>query len=305
MPDNEQPQRITISDGDTSLTLAPSIGGSITRYWSENRRGETFEWMRPASDQDLADGELRGMSSFPLVPFSNRIREGRFTFQGRDVALPLNFLPERHAIHGQGWKLPWTVTEQSANALTIAYDEEAGPWPYPYHGEQSFRLNGDVLEQTISVRNTGDQDMPLGLGVHPYFIRTPRATVTAAVSQMWAADEETMPRELGAPPPPKQPGEGIVADAVAIDNLYVGWQHQARVAWPEWNASLVIRAGSPLDNLVIFTPPGEDFFCVEPVTNIIDAFNFANAGRTDTGMITLAPGQTQVCTMSFTPSHAG
>jgi len=302
MPDDAQVQPVTIGDGDTSLTVAPSLGGSITRYWSEDRRGSIIEWLRPATRQALADGELRGMSSFPLIPFSNRIRDGRFTFQGRDIVLPLNFLPERHTIHGQGWKLPWTVTDQTANALTVAYDETAGPWPWPYHAQQHFRLTGDVLEQTISVRNTGDRDMPLGLGVHPYFIRTPHATITATVGRMWTTDAETMPRELVAPPSQKQPWDGIHANSVAIDNTYIGWRGEATVTWPEWGASLVIGAGPPLDKLVIFTPPGEDFLCVEPVSNITDAFNFAHAGRTDTGIITLAPGQQQVCRILFTPS---
>ncbi len=301
MSDKQLPQRITLRDGTGAVTIAPAIGGSITRYWSEHG-GKSIEWLRPASDRDLASGELRGMSSFPLVPFSNRIRDGRFSFQGRDIALPLNFLPERHAIHGQGWQRAWAVTEQSTNRLTIAYDHAGDAWPYPYHAAQTFQLSGEILEQTLMVKNTGEHAMPLGLGVHPYFVRTPQATVTAEVEAMWTTDEETMPRDPVPPPPQRQPGGGIVADEVRIDNTYVGWRGKARVAWPEWQAHLTIRADPPLDKLVIFTPAGEDFLCVEPVTNITDAFNYAQQGRHDTGLIILSPGQSQTCTITFTPS---
>ncbi|MHA1564401.1 MAG: aldose 1-epimerase [Alphaproteobacteria bacterium] len=297
------PRRVTLRDGECALTIAPAIGGSITRYWSQGPGGGTIEWMRPASDRDLAAGELRGMSSFPLVPFSNRIRDGRFSFQGRDIALPLNFLPERHTIHGQGWKRAWTVTEQTANRLAIAYDHAGDDWPFPYHAAQDFQLTGDILEQTLMVRNTGDQDMPLGLGVHPYFVRTPRATITATVDAMWTTDEETMPKDLVTPPPERQPANGIIADEIRIDNTYVGWRGEARVTWPEWHAHLTIRADPPLDKLVLFTPTGEDYLCVEPVTNITDAFNYATQGRDDTGLIVLAPGGSQSYTITFTPSR--
>ena len=302
MPNELQP-RVTLRDGAAAVTIAPAIGGSITRYWSKHDGGKTIEWMRPASERDLAEGELRGMSSFPLVPFSNRIRNGRFSFQGRDIALPLNFPPEHHTIHGQGWQRPWTVTEQFATRLTIAYDHAADAWPFPYHAAQTFNLTGDVLKQTLAVRNTGDRPMPLGLGVHPYFVRTPQATITAIVDAMWTTDAETMPKDLVTPPPERQPANGIVADEIAVDNTYVGWHGKARVTWPEWHAHLTIRAEAPLDKLVLFTPTGEDFLCVEPVTNITDAFNYADQGRDDTGMIVLAPGESQTCTITFTPSR--
>jgi len=91
---------ITLRADGAGLTLAPSIGGAVTRYWLE-RDGATWEWLRPAPV----------MAAFPLVPYSNRIREGRFAFRGRTVALPLNRPPERHAIHGHGWQARWQVIE--------------------------------------------------------------------------------------------------------------------------------------------------------------------------------------------------
>ena len=53
--------------------------------------------------------------------------------------------------------------------------------------------------------------------------------------------------------------------------------------------------------LVVYTPVGRDFFCVEPATNCIDAFNLADVGRTDTGMLVLDPGGTATGTVLFTP----
>ena len=48
-------------------------------------------------------------------------------------------------------------------------------------------------------------------------------------------------------------------------------------------------------------PPGEDFFCVELVTKCNNAFNLAAAGRTDTGTVVLAPGETLAGNITFRP----
>jgi aldose 1-epimerase len=84
----------------------------------------------------------------------------------------------------------------------------------------------------------------------------------------------------------------MVADAVALDNCFVGWSRRATIDWPELGARLVIRAEPPLDCLVVYTPAGRPFFCLEPVSHVTDAFNLAAAGRRDSGMLVLEPGET-------------
>jgi aldose 1-epimerase len=49
------------------------------------------------------------------------------------------------------------------------------------------------------------------------------------------------------------------------------------------------------------TPPGEDYVCIEPVSNVINVFNLAAEGRTDTGMIVLSPGERVGGTVVFAP----
>jgi aldose 1-epimerase len=54
----------------------------------------------------------------------------------------------------------------------------------------------------------------------------------------------------------------------------------------------------------VYTPPGQSFFCAEPVSHITDAFNLAAAGQADTGMLTLAPGETARVALTLTPEIA-
>jgi aldose 1-epimerase len=43
---------------------------------------------------------------------------------------------------------------------------------------------------------------------------------------------------------------------------------------------------------VIYVPPGQDFFCVEPVAHVNDGFNMLERGVEGTGVRVLAPRQT-------------
>ena len=109
---------ITLRAGSAEVGIAPAIGGSLTRYRSIVGK-EAHDWLRDATPADLSSGAADRLASFPLVPFSNRIRDGRFGFGGHSVRLPLNCPPERHAQHGHGWQAPWKVVASAADRLMI------------------------------------------------------------------------------------------------------------------------------------------------------------------------------------------
>jgi aldose 1-epimerase len=284
---------ITLRADGAGLTLAPSIGGAVTRYWLE-RDGATWEWLRPAPV----------MAAYPLVPYSNRIREGRFAFRGRAVALPLNRPPERHAIHGHGWQARWRAIEAGPTEARLEYRHATDDWPWAYRATQRFTLSPTSLTVAITLTNEADAPMPAGLGWHPYFPRTPRVTIAADVGAVWLTDAETMPTALAPPPAGGDPSRGVTVDDATLDNCFVGWSRRAVIEWPERGASLLMSAGPPLDYLVVFTPPTLPFFCVEPVSHVTDAFNLAEAGRADTGRRVLEPGATMEATVTLSPRPA-
>lgn len=284
--------RIRLCDGLAELEVAPVAGGCVTAYrW--RRGGVAIDWLRPAPpDSAFTPNDS---ACFALVPYSNRIREGRFRFGGQVYRLQPNFAPAPHTIHGHGWKLPWRILQQSEGSLSLTYDHDGSDWPAPYRAEQLFALHDGALSIEIALTNTGTRPMPAGLGLHPYFPRTPACRLTAAVENMWATDAEVMPTELVA-----AALNALSPDACPLDNGFTGFGGRAVIDWPERRASLTLQADPALAFLVVYTPAAKDFFCVEPVSHCTDAVNLA-ASRDDTGLRVLQPGERFAAVVRFTP----
>ncbi len=290
-------ETITLRAGPLGVVLVPEAGGALGRFWSE-AAGAPVELLRPAPPEAVARGDPWSMASFPLVPWSNRIRRGRFVFGGRAVALDLP--PGPHALHGLGFRSAWTVVERTAALAHLEHRYGGGAWPWAYRAAQRVALTPAGLTLELAVTNAGDAAMPVGLGWHPYFPRTRETSLVARVAAVWLTDAEVMPVALAALPPAWEPSAGLRVDQVALDNVLVGWDGVAEIAWPERRARLRLVAES-LGCLVVYTPPGRSFFCAEPVSHVTDAFNLAAAGRPDTGLRVVAPGETARVALTLTP----
>lgn len=286
----------TIRAGTARLDLAPRYGGTVLNWYSESG-GERLDWFRPTRTTPDSPGDT---ACFPLVPFSNRVRDSHFAFHGRTVELPRVERHGAHFRHGFGCLAAWEVVRHDADRAVIEHREPGSSWPFPYVARQDFALTDDSLVHRFTVENTGREAMPCGFGIHPYFPRTPRSRIEAKVTGLWANDDEVMPLRLEIPPARlRNPAFGIVPDVNPVDNVYTGWDRTAQIDWPDRGARLTMTADQPLEVLIIFTPPGKDFFCVEPVSNITDAFNLADKGRSDTGMLVLEPNQSVTATVTM------
>jgi aldose 1-epimerase len=291
-------ETLTLRGGALGATLAPAVGGGIARFWSE-ARGAPLDLLRPTTPDTLARGDPGGLGSFPLVPWSNRIRAGRFVFGGRAIALTPNL--RGHAIHGLGHRAPWTVTDATEADAVLEHRHPGGEWPWAYRATQRITLAPTGLRLEMDVTNESDSPMPAGLGWHPYFPRTAATALHARVTGLWLTDAEILPTVCVTPPPDRDPSRGLAVDRVALDNVFIGWDGDAVITWPERGARLRLAASSALSALVVYTPPGRTFFCAEPVSHITEAFNLAAAGHPDTGMLVLPPGKSAHADVSLVP----
>jgi len=292
-----QPDRIMLKWGDQTVELSPAVGGSIARY-TIDVGGRSVDLLRPTGP---AATEVLDFACFPLVPYSSRIRAGQFQFEGRDIRLTLNFGDHPHSIHGHGWQAPWSVTEQNASSATLDYLHQADAWPWAYRARQRFVLDEQGLLVKLSLTNLAETRMPAGLGLHPYFPRARSAHLKASVNSVWRMDHEVMPIERIALPPDLPLWSGVSLAEVVLDNGFEGWDRIAEIAWPTSGIGLNVTASPELSRLVVYAPAGQDFFCVEPVSHMTDAFNRAAQGDAETGLRVLAPQDTFSAWMRLSP----
>jgi aldose 1-epimerase len=285
---------VTLRHGSLELVLDPAGGGSIRSF-----RDDGFDVVR-AGTFDLRDPIFQG--SFPLVPFVGRINRGRFAFGGVEYQLPLNFHPEVHAIHGDGWMGSWTVAEQRSDDATLVFHHEHRWVPFRYRSWQRFQLTDEGLVAEIGVRNTGDRPMPFGIGHHPYFDRRPGTTFEAQVDGIWLNDALNISKELTPVPDWADFRRERPVEELTLDHIFTGFRSGATIRWPDERRGVHMQGDTVLDHLIVYIPSGGDSFCVEPISHVANAINMLDQ-RDDTGLRVLAPGEELSGVMKLLPFH--
>lgn len=292
-------QTLALVTPNAALVITPAIGGAIVAF---TVRGVPI--LRPTAPDALARGDVRDTACYPLVPYSNRIRDAALQFAGRRYALARNFGDSPHAIHGVGWQRAWRVAESSTDRARLALDhdargDEARAWPWPFHATLAYHLTESddavILIATLAIRNVSDAAFPFGLGFHPFFPRLATTRLGFVADSVWLNDATQLPCEKVPIPtawrfdPPK------ALDGVVLDNVFAGFRGTATI--DDDAVQRRIDADRALAFAVVYAPAGRDFVAVEPVSHETDAFNRATAGARGTGMRVLQPNEAFSCTM--------
>lgn len=270
--------------GRVSLEIAPERGGGILAF----RYGEQplFCDVRGEAPTDLA--------CVALLPFANRIANGRFLVDGSLVGLPC--LPgEAHALHGQGWLLPWKVEAVGADHASLSLKHEADEWPWQYDARQTFTLDANGYCQTVALTNRSDRAMPAGVGLHPWLPRTARTRLVGRHRGEWQTGPDKLPARFVDAGQAVDWWRGAPVATRLVDQCYAGRSDDLRIVWPERSLSLCITPSPELAFTHVYVPEDAEFFCVEPVSHMPDAVNRSG----DTGLKWLAPGETLEVRVSF------
>ena len=282
---------ITLTAGRLELVLAPAVGGSIARFdWLEKER--RINILRPAEG---GPANVLDAASFPLVPFSNRIRNGRFSFRHHNVTLAANMTGDPSPLHGQGWLAPWKMLRSNSRSTEIEHVHEPGEWPWRYEARQKFELDGNGLTLVLTCRNLSDEPMPCGLGQHPYFPCTVQTRLDTGVSHVWTIDEKVLPVE-------KLPAEGRYdlrdrsVCGQGLDHGFGGWGGRARISDP--GLPFEIRMSSPQARFFqLYSPEAGGIFVAEPVSHANAALNAPEEEWGELGMRVLEPGEEMALVM--------
>ena len=273
--------------GDYMVELMPEVGGSIARF----RRGEQ-DLLRPAP---AGADDAGAMACFPLVPFSNRIRGGVFTCDGREVRLAPNLAGDKSPLHGQGWRSKWTVEAADAASATLGFVHEAGEWPWRYESRQVFVLDAGGLAVTLSCRNLSPERMPCALAQHPYFPCDGATRLDTGVTDVWLIDEDVLPTERVAAAGKYLPSNGPVCGR-GLDHGYEGWSGAATI---DWGRGAKVRMSAPAPRFQLYAPASGGMFVAEPVENANAALNLPQEQWAAAGIVMLAEGEERALTVRF------
>lgn len=236
-----------------------------------------------------------------LMPWPNRIRDGRFTFQGRELQLALTEPSRSNASHGLARWAAWTVEEHTANSVSLVYRVMAQtgyPWTVDLH--VLYDLGADGLTVTQTATNLSTELAPYACGAHPYLcvgapavgaIDTLELTLPAGARTL--TDDRLIPTETVPVDAAHDFRTGRVIGDVAFDETYGDLSRVDGIATttlrqPGDGPGVALWVDEKIDWLLLFSADGvpgmeRRSLAVEPMTAPPDGFN------SGVGLVTLAP----------------
>ena len=235
-----------------------------------------------------------------LVPWPNRIADGRYHHGGTAHQLPITEVERHNALHGLvGW-LPWTVTELDVRRarLTLELAPQDG-----YDGcldvAVTYQLGDDGLSVTLEATNRGSAAAPYGAGHHPYLTvgrHIDECELSLPAAAFAPLDERGRPSAARSVSGTELDFRGSrLIGSTVIDQPFTeldrvdGWA-TATLRDPGSGRAVQLHADPTFGWLQVFTADthgdrARDSLAVEPMTCPPDAFN------SGTDLVVLAPGE--------------
>lgn len=164
---------------DSNTVEINNVTGSIYGKIKLNEGGSLQELTLNKTPiiQDLAPLPYSSTyASSILFPFANRIKDGAYTFNGKDYKFTINQIEENNALHGLVFDKTFNIIEQKCDhdsaSLTLQYTEvnESIGFPYTYSMQLQYVFTKTGLSLKLTVTNTNSKTFPFTVGWHPYFI---------------------------------------------------------------------------------------------------------------------------------------
>ena len=291
------PERLTITDGVVAATITPTLGAGLSCF-DYVGNGTTEPIFKPGPDRGPLDPAM-----FLLLPFSNRISGGGFTFRGAFHRLAPNVPGEPYPIHGDGYGQAWLVDHADATSARLRLTP-SGVSPFRYAAVVNYATSDGALTAELTLENLGFAAMPFGLGFHPWVVRTGDTRLLAPASGVWLETKDHL-RAGEAPVPLPQEWDFSRPQRLPpgfINNGFSDWRGMATIAWPGRGLRLDIAASPALSTYIIYSPGASaDFFCFEPVSHPVDAHNLREGDTS--GLVVLEPHASVRANVAFTVSR--
>jgi aldose 1-epimerase len=217
-----------------------------------------------------------------LAPWPNRLRDGRYSFDGVDYQLPLTEPATLNASHGFVKWARWSCREQSASAVLMEHDPvpQTG-YPFRLRLQLQYRLAPTGLIVTMRASNIGSRAAPFGVGFHPYLDLGQHGLDDAQLQLPAASVLRTDERQL---PVERLPVRGTAFDLqqlrplgeLRLDHGFTDLTGSTALLRTE-QRTIALSWDSAFHDLQVFTPPeimpGRNAVAIEPMSCPANAFN--------------------------------
>lgn len=273
------------------VSIAPELGSNMFRF-----RVGTHDLIYCEKDL-LQHKDFTG--NFVLWPLPNRVRDKRYTYKGHDYSLADVKCPQGNEvlIHGLVFNRAWQyeepiIKDDSASVTTYVEITPESPhyaaYPFASRLSLTYTLTKNGLTTTYQVHNKGQQTLPFGFALHPYFslLSGPDETyVSIAANAVMEADNELLPtgRVLDVNTlmyAMFDLRQATPEERLKLDHVYTNVHEHAPaiIDYKKHKMQLQITATEDFTHVVIFAPGNTPFFCLEHQTCSTDAINLHNQG---------------------------
>ena len=304
---------IMLENDSFTCRILPEGGGNI--YSLRHKKSQTLLLREPHREEELFHAPER--FGIPVLFPPNRIRDGRFLFEGKSYSLPANQQPQNVHIHGVAVNRKWNLLRKTENTaeLLFIFDDNAPEYksfPFDCRIRRCCELKEYGLCDTVSILNTGNKNMPLGLGFHTAFpAENATAQLGCAEKEIEIEKQRFLPTGKLLPWGNIDPGKVFVPDEYALSfhteagfirDDSAGCFHGAKLQYA--SGTLRYITDEKFKFWYVWNGGGSNrFLCLEPVSWMADALNMKLPPE-ETGVRVLAPGK-ELCFVNrieFTPS---
>ena len=249
-----------------------------------------------------------------LLPWPNRVRDGRYPWEGGHQQLVLSEPENANAIHGLTRWSAWSLVDRDAASVTLAHRLHPQPgWPAVLDLTATYRLGPEGLTVALGARNPDDRAAPFGAGAHPYLrldtagvddltLTVPAATRLTTDNRSLPTGAEAVAGSAGDFRAPRRIGPAV------LDTAFTDLERDGSGRWEVVLGSpsgrkLALWAGPAFSHVMVFTgdtvggPRRRRALAVEPMTCPPDAFNRPGS------FTVLAPGESWVGEFGISLSH--
>jgi aldose 1-epimerase len=242
-----------------------------------------------------------------LFPFAGRIQNGKYSFNGKDYNLPLNYPEENNACHGLVYDKPFIFSNSKISEMDAAVTFEFSPseinegYPFKYKITLTYILyKNSSITCVTKIENTGSEEMLFSDGWHHYFCINSRS-----INELGLKADVNINHELNnfGLPTGKTDIINFTGSRLLGENKFdsvfsVNRKEKASVSLYSAADDISLNIWQQADEehynyLVIYTPPGRKTIAVEPITSMVNSFNNKK------GIILLKPGKTWEGRMGF------